>query len=89
MDKLGIPVPEEALETYSRAMNEVAAPDIGVTAGQERPDKLILTAAVGMHMHSQLLFRLLALAQASHAIQPYEPALKARRSPTESERASR
>ncbi|MFJ6311066.1 hypothetical protein [Pseudarthrobacter oxydans] len=29
------------------------------------------TAAVGMHMHSQLLLKLLALAQASHAIRRY------------------
>lgn len=72
MASLGIHVSEEALETYSRAMDDVAGFDIAATTAPESTDRLILTAAVGMHAHSQLLLRLLALAQASHAIRRYE-----------------
>lgn len=72
MAALGIHVSEEALETYSRAMDDVAGFDIAATSAPESIDRLILTAAVGMHAHSQLLLRLLALAQASHAIRRYE-----------------
>lgn len=72
MPSLGIRVSEEALETYSRAMDDVAGFDIAATTATESTDTLILTAAVGMHAHSQLLLRLLALAQASHAIRRYE-----------------
>jgi DNA-binding transcriptional MerR regulator len=67
MESLNIPVPEEVLDRYSKAMDDVAA-----TTAPESVDQLILTAAVGMHMHSQLLLKLLALAQASHAIRRYE-----------------
>jgi DNA-binding transcriptional MerR regulator len=73
MARLSIPISEELMETYSRAMDEVAGFDIAATVAPESNDMLILTAAVGMHTHSQLLLRLLALAQASHAIRRYEP----------------
>ena len=53
-------------------MDNVAGPDIAATTAPESTDRLILTAAVGMHMHSQLPLKLLALAQASHAIRRYE-----------------
>ena len=53
-------------------MDDVAGLDIAATTAPESTDRLILTAAVGMHMHSQLLLKLLALAQASHAIRRYE-----------------
>lgn len=82
MASLGIPVSAELLETYSRAMDEVASLDIAATTAPESIDQLILTAAVGMHTHSQLLLKLLALAQASHAIRRYEGTLKAQRSRT-------
>ena len=62
----------ELLDTYSKAMDDVAGLDIAATTAPESVDQLILTAAVGMHMHSQLLLKLLALAQASHAIRRYE-----------------
>jgi DNA-binding transcriptional MerR regulator len=68
MRQLAVPVPLATLDTYSKAMDEVAALDIRETVAPEDTDQLILTAAVGMHMHSQLLLKLLALAQASHAI---------------------
>jgi DNA-binding transcriptional MerR regulator len=73
MDSLNIKVGEEVLDFYSRAMDDVARFDIAATTAPKSADQLILTAAVGMHMHSQLLLRLLALAQASHSIRRYEP----------------
>ncbi|MDQ0677573.1 hypothetical protein QFZ30_000955 [Arthrobacter pascens] len=62
----------EVLNVYSKAMDDVAGLDIAATTAPETVHRLILTAAVGMHMHSKLLLRLLALAQASHAIRRYE-----------------
>jgi DNA-binding transcriptional MerR regulator len=73
MESLNIPVSGELLDTYSKAMDDVAGLDIAATTAPYSVDQLILTAAVGMHMHSQLLLKLLALAQASHAIRRYEP----------------
>lgn len=72
MESLNIPVTGEVLDTYSKAMDDVARVDIAATTAPESVDQLILTAAVGMHMHSQLLLKLLALGQASHAIRRYE-----------------
>jgi DNA-binding transcriptional MerR regulator len=72
MESLKIPVSGDVLDVYSKAMDDVAGLDIAATTAPESTDQLILTAAVGMHMHSKLLLRLLALAQASHAIRRYE-----------------
>jgi DNA-binding transcriptional MerR regulator len=72
MASLNIPASADVLETYSRAADDVAGIDIAATTAPESIDKLILTAAVGMHVHSQLLLKLLALAQASHAIRRYQ-----------------
>lgn len=72
MAGLKIPVSATVMETYSKAMDDVAGLDIAATTAPESTDGLILTAAVGMHMHSQLLLKLLALAQASHAIRRYQ-----------------
>ncbi|MDR6505384.1 MerR family transcriptional regulator [Arthrobacter oryzae] len=72
MKSLNIPVSGELLDNYSKAMDDVAELDIAATTAPDSDDQLILTAAVGMHMHSQLLLKLLALAQASHAIRRYE-----------------
>lgn len=76
MESLNIDVTDEVLDLYSRAMDDVARFDIAATTAPESIDQLIFTAAVGMHMHSQLLLRLLALAQASHAIRRYEDDLQ-------------
>jgi hypothetical protein len=46
--------------------------DLRLTTATDDADEIILTAAVGMHLHSQLLLKLLALAQASHAIRRFE-----------------
>ncbi|MUU72741.1 MerR family transcriptional regulator [Pseudarthrobacter sp. GA104] len=72
MAGLKIAVSATVLEAYSKAMDDVAGIDIAATTAPESTDRLILTAAVGMHMHSQLLLKLLALAQASHAIRRYQ-----------------
>jgi len=72
MESLNIPVSGELLDTYSKAMDDVAGVDIAATTAPDSVDELILTAAVGMHVHSQLVLKLLALAQASHAIRRYE-----------------
>jgi DNA-binding transcriptional MerR regulator len=72
MDRLGIPLSAEILDAYSGAMDTIAGLDLQLTAAATDLDQAILTAAVGMHMHSQLLLKLLALAQASHAIRRFE-----------------
>ncbi|CAN7462896.1 MerR family transcriptional regulator [Arthrobacter sp. LjRoot14] len=72
MESLNIRVSPEVLGTYSKAMDDVAGIDIAATTAPDSVDELIFTAAVGMHMHSRLLLKLLAFAQASHAIRRYE-----------------
>ncbi|WP_120521888.1 MerR family transcriptional regulator [Arthrobacter celericrescens] len=72
MDRLGIPLSTEILDAYSAAMDTIAGLDLQLTAAAADLDQAILTAAVGMHMHSQLLLKLLALAQASHAIRRFQ-----------------
>jgi DNA-binding transcriptional MerR regulator len=73
MESLGIPVPLELLDAYSKAVDDIGGLDISATTAPDDINQLILTAAVGMHLHSQLVLKLLALAQASHAIRRYEP----------------
>jgi len=72
MESLGIPLSTEILDAYSGAMDTIAGLDLQLTAAAAGLDQAILTAAVGMHMHSQLLLKLLALAQASHAIRRFD-----------------
>jgi DNA-binding transcriptional MerR regulator len=74
MARLGVPVPEKALDVYSRAVDLIAHVDVGDAAAAEDLDTLVTKAAAGMHMHSQLVLRLLALAQASRSIALYGPA---------------
>lgn len=73
MQSLGIAVPLELLDAYSKAVDDIGSLDISATAASEDVNELILTAAVGMHLHSSLVLKLLALAQASHAIRRYQP----------------
>ncbi|MBT2249757.1 MerR family transcriptional regulator [Arthrobacter sp. BHU FT2] len=68
MEGLGISLPLELLDRYSRAVDSIAGLDLELTTAESDINDVILTAAVGMHMHSQLMLKLLALAQASHAI---------------------
>lgn len=72
MERLGIPLSTDVLDAYSAAMDTIAGLDLQLTAAAADLDQAILTAAVGMHMHSQLLLKLLALAQASHAIRRFD-----------------
>jgi hypothetical protein len=73
MESLGISVPLELLDAYSKAVDDIGGRDIAATTAPDDVNQLIMTAAVGMHLHSQLVLKLLALAQASHAIRRYEP----------------
>ncbi|WP_136611962.1 MerR family transcriptional regulator [Sinomonas albida] len=73
MGALGITIPTEALETYSRAVDLIANVDVNDAASAEDLDTLVTRTAVGMHMHSQLVLKLLALAQASRLIALYGP----------------
>lgn len=73
MERLGVPAGAELLDVYSRAVDAIAAVNISATTAPEDVNRLIMTAAVGMHLHGQLVLKLLALAHASHAIRRYEP----------------
>jgi hypothetical protein len=73
MESLGVPAPLELLDAYSMALDDIGGLDISATTAPDDVNQLILTAAVGMHLHSRLVLKLLALAQASHAIRRYEP----------------
>lgn len=68
MAGLGIELPLDLLDQYSRAVDAIAGLDLQLTTSEDDVNDVILTAAVGMHMHSRLMLKLLALAQASHAI---------------------
>ena len=72
MENLGVPVADEVLDAYSQAVDNIAHFDITATTAPDDVNQLILTAAVGMHLHGQLVLKLLALAQASHAIRRYQ-----------------
>ncbi len=74
MENLNIPVTAELLDAYSKALDAIADLDIAATTAPGDVNRLIMTAAVGMHLHSQLVLKLLALAQASHAIRRYKDA---------------
>ncbi|MFC9773207.1 MULTISPECIES: MerR family transcriptional regulator [unclassified Pseudarthrobacter] len=68
MEGLGIGSTLDLLDQYSSAVDSIAGLDLAATTAGQDTDSVILTAAVGMHLHSQLMLKLLALAQASHAI---------------------
>ncbi|MDQ4047046.1 MAG: MerR family transcriptional regulator [Actinomycetota bacterium] len=72
MESLGVPVASGVLDAYSQALDNIAHFDITATTAPDDVNQLILTAAVGMHLHGQLVLKLLALAQASHAIRRYQ-----------------
>ncbi|WP_457974154.1 MerR family transcriptional regulator [Arthrobacter sp. D1-17] len=72
MESLGVQVSDEVLDAYSQALDGIAHFDITATTAPDDVNQLILTAAVGMHLHRQLVLRLLALAQASHATRRYQ-----------------
>lgn len=71
MARLGVSLPPDALDVYGRAVDLIAHVDIDDAASAEDLDTLVSKAAAGMHMHSQLVLKLLGLAQASRSIALY------------------
>lgn len=71
MRELGVAAEADVLEAYGRAADAIASAQLEVTDGSETIEEVILTAAVGMHMHNQLILKVIALAQASRSIRRY------------------
>ncbi|MEA5453369.1 MerR family transcriptional regulator [Sinomonas sp. JGH33] len=71
MARLGVSVPPAALDVYSRAVDLIAHVDVEDAAAAEDLDTLVARVAVGMHMHRELVLKLLALAQTSRSIALY------------------
>lgn len=71
MRELGVTVGADVLETYGRAADSIAAFQLDATEERETIEEVILTAAVGMHLHNQLILKVIALAQASRSIRRY------------------
>ncbi|MEA5453882.1 MerR family transcriptional regulator [Sinomonas sp. JGH33] len=69
MARLGVSVPPAALDVYSRAVDLIAHVDVEDAAAAEDLDTLVARVAVGMHMHRELVLKLLALAQTSRSIE--------------------
>jgi len=68
MDELGVPADGKVLTAYAQAVDQVAALDIGSVERAGSRDELASAVAVGTHLYSQLLLKMLALAQASRAL---------------------
>jgi len=64
MSALGLGVSDGLIEAYVRAAEIAAAAEINRSVSENR-DAAALTVAVGVHSHTQLLLRTVALAQAS------------------------
>lgn len=71
MREAGVAVETEVLEAYGRAADAIAGAQLAATDTRETVEDFILTAAVGMHMHNQLILKIIALAQASRSISRY------------------
>jgi DNA-binding transcriptional MerR regulator len=71
MRELGVGAEGDVLEAYGRAADAIASVQLEVTDGRETVEEVILTAAVGIHMHNQLILKVIALAQASRSIRRY------------------
>lgn len=68
MDELGVPADAAVLAAYAKAVDQVAALDIGSVEQTGSRDELAAAVAVGTHLYSQLLLKMLAVAQASRAM---------------------
>ncbi|MCG2623660.1 MerR family transcriptional regulator [Arthrobacter sp. I2-34] len=68
MDELGVPADAAVLAAYAQAVDQVAALDIGSVEQAGSRDDLAAAVAVGTHLYSQLLLKMLAVAQASRAM---------------------
>ncbi len=73
MDAAGMGPEVPVLEAYARAADDIAAAQLSVTDARESLEEVILTAAIGMHLHNQLILKIVALAQASRSIARYHP----------------
>src|SRR5699024_9578981 len=76
MADLGLKVSDGLLTAYARAADIAATADIAGSVSENR-DMAAMKVAVGVHSHTQLLLRTVALAQASLTLQRYplaEPA---------------
>jgi DNA-binding transcriptional MerR regulator len=73
MDAAGVRPGAAVLGTYARAADGIAKAQLSFTGSRGSVEDMILTAAVGMHMHNQLILTIVALAQASHSIHRYGP----------------
>lgn len=71
MEAAGVGVRPDVLEAYGRAADTIADAQLAATELQDTVEDFILTAAVGMHLHNQLVLKIVALAQASHSIRRY------------------
>jgi DNA-binding transcriptional MerR regulator len=68
MDELGVPAGTRVLAAYADAVDQVAALDIGSVEQSGSRDEMVLAVAVGTHLYSELLLKMLAVAQASRAM---------------------
>jgi DNA-binding transcriptional MerR regulator len=71
MEAAGVATDPAVLASYARAADAIAGAQLAVTGNQGSVEDLILTAAIGLHLHNQLILTLVALAQASHSIRRY------------------
>lgn len=71
MDAAGVGVGRDVLEAYGRAADAIADAQLAATDLRDTVEDVILTAAVGMHLHNQLILKIVALAQASRSIRRY------------------
>ncbi|NKX51694.1 MerR family transcriptional regulator [Arthrobacter deserti] len=68
MDELGVPADADVLSAYADAVDQVAALDVGSAERARSRDDMVKTVAVGTHLYSDLLLKMLAVAQASRAM---------------------
>jgi DNA-binding transcriptional MerR regulator len=71
MEALGAAVEPRTLAAYARAADAIADAQLSYSDTQGSVEDLIITAAIGMHTHTQLIVKLVGLAQASHSIRRY------------------
>lgn len=71
MRELGVTAGADVLEAYGRAADSIAAFQLDSTHERATIEEVILMAAVGMHLHNQLILKVIALAQASRSIRRY------------------
>jgi DNA-binding transcriptional MerR regulator len=82
MEAAGMEPEAVVLEAYARAADDIAVAQLSVTDTRDSLEEVILTAAVGMHLHNQLLLKIVALAQASRSISRYREGGPATEEPT-------